>query len=222
MEYQFPRTPHLSGSSVVDDDRTMPTEQAAELCRTCEVVLQEKLDGTLVGVFFDESGQPVCQKRAGLLTVREKPQYNVFRNWVRERRDQLWEILSTRWVMFGEFLWQTHAIFYDRLPDLFVAFDLFDREANSFAGSKLVVRTLSGLVTVVPELWRGQTHNFRDLMARIQPHLSKSAFGQSPEGVYVRFEQGQSLIARAKYRKSGFQPGWNAKHPERNRVLGGH
>jgi len=218
MEYPFPRTPHLSGSSVADDDRTLSMKQVKELCGACEVVLQEKLDGTLAGVFFDVSDQPILQKRAGLLGSREKPQYNVFGNWVRERREALWNILSTEWVLFGEWLWQTHAIHYDRLPDYFVAFDLLDRQRSCFVPTTTVNEQLRGVVAVAPELWRGRVKHADELFRQINNHLSRSAFGPTMEGVYVRFERGDSLVARAKFRRPGFQPGWDARRMKRNLI----
>ena len=46
--YAFPRTPHIAGSSVVDNDESMPLnailQQALDLGAT-RVVVQEKVDG---------------------------------------------------------------------------------------------------------------------------------------------------------------------------------
>lgn len=48
----YPRTPHIPGGPVSDEDRTMAQDELSALCRTCQVVLQEKVDGTNVGIFF--------------------------------------------------------------------------------------------------------------------------------------------------------------------------
>jgi hypothetical protein len=216
--YAFPRTPHLPGSSVEDDDRTLAREELDALCRTCEVVLQEKVDGTNVGVFFLSEGQPVCQKRAGLLTSREKKQYNVFRNWVWQRVEALWSVLGTRWVLFGEWLWQTHAVAYDALPDFFLGFDLLDRASNRFATSREVENTVGQVVALLPELWRGRVPSGDALQALLASYLVRSAYARTPpEGVYVRFEARGELVARAKSRRPGFAPGWHGT-PRHNRL----
>ena len=206
--YQFPRTPHLPGSCVTDDDRTMSSEELETLCSDCEVVIQEKLDGTNVGVFFEEEGLPVCQKRAGLLSTREKDQYNVFRNWVYERMEELRHVLRARWALFGEWLWQTHAVEYDCLPDYFAAFDLLDRSTRQFVPASTVRETIGEAVVVVPELWRGRVAGARTLHSMLPQFLERSAFARcAPEGVYIRFESENRLVARAKCRRPGFEPG---------------
>jgi len=217
--YGFPRTPHLPGSSVVDDDRTMKREDLDSLCRTCEAVLQEKVDGTAVGLFFRSASQPVFQKRAGLLTGREKKQYNVFRNWGWERVEQLWSVLGTRWALFGEWLWQTHAIGYDALPDFFLAFDLLDRASGRFSTAAAVRETVGDAVAVVPELWRGHVASAQELLVVVASHLTRSAFANTQaEGVYIRFERSDELVARAKFRRPGFEPGWRGS-PRTNKLV---
>ena len=218
--YTFPRTPHIHGSSVEeDDDRTMKREELDALCQACEVVLQEKVDGTNVGIFFRSAGQPVLQKRAGLLAGREKEQYNVFRNWVWRRAEDLWSVLGTRWVLFGEWLWQTHAVDYNALPSFLIAFDLFDRVAERFAASAVVRDTAGDVLATVPELWRGHVVSADALSSAVASHMVRSAFADSPpEGVYIRFERPGELVARAKYRRPGFEPGWRGK-PRLNRLV---
>jgi hypothetical protein len=210
--YSFPRTPHICGSSVADDDRMLAQEDLDTLCRSCEVVLQEKVDGTNVGIFFQSAGQPVCQKRAGLLAGRERQQYNVFRNWVWERVEELWSLLGTRWVLFGEWLWQTHATYYDALPSFLVAVDLLDRASGRFSTSVVVKETVSEVVELVPDLWRGHVGSAEELSSLIPPFLVRAASANAlPEGVYIRFERRGDLVARAKCRRPGFTPVWNGR-----------
>lgn len=78
-EYKFPRTLHLPGSDVVDTDRSLSWDDVATFCHDCEVVIQEKLDGACVGVYFADE-VPVLLKRGGLIGTREKDQYNLFRS----------------------------------------------------------------------------------------------------------------------------------------------
>lgn len=203
----------------MDTDRSLTSEEVAVLCRDCEVVIQEKLDGTCVGLFFDEADTPVLLKRGGIIGHREKDQYNVFRSWVQLRAEPLHEALAKRHALFGEFLWQTHGLFYDRLPDLFVGYDLLDRTSGAFLPSSAVKRKLTGVVERVPELWRGTVRTTERLSRKIEELATlPSAFGDRAEGVYVRFERDDQLVARAKYRKQGFQCGWHDGLPKRNQL----
>jgi len=219
QQYKFPRTPHLPGSNVVDTDRSLTSKEVAVLCRDCEVVIQEKLDGTCVGLFFDEADTPVLLKRGGIIGHREKDQYNVFRTWVQQRAEPLHKALAKRHVLFGEFLWQTHGLFYDRLPDFFIGYDLLDRTSKAFLVTDGVRQELEGIVEVVPELWRGTVRTPDQLSRKIEDVAKRpSAFGNQAEGVYVRFERDGQLVARAKYRKQGFQAGWHDGLPKRNQL----
>ena len=215
--YKFPRTPHLPGSNVVDADRSLTSEEVAVLCRDCEVVIQEKLDGTCVGLFFEDADSSVLLKRGGVIGHREKDQYNVFRTWVQQRAVVLREALAKQHALFGEFLWQTHGLFYDRLPDFFIGYDLLDRISGAFLPSSVVKGKLNGVVERVPELWRGTVRTPEQLSRKIEEVATlPSAFGDRAEGVYVRFERDDQLVARAKYRKQGFQSGWHDGLPKRN------
>lgn len=215
--FEFPRTPHIVGSAVADDDHMMPARKLEQLCSDATVICQEKLDGTNVGVSFVREHQPACQKRAGLIGSKEKDQYNAFRNWVFHRTEILWNILGTRWVLFGEWLWQTHALYYQRLPDYFVAFDLMDRVSLRFGGSKAVAGVLNDRLPAAPILWSGTPHSSDELLSIVQRLCeAPSRFADCPpEGIYLRFERGGRLVGRAKYRRPDFRPGWHGK-PRRN------
>ncbi len=219
--FKFPRTPHLPGSAVIDDDRVIAAKEVDRMCSFGKVVLQEKLDGCNVGVFFAEKNRPVCQKRAGLLEVREKEQYNAFRNWVWENYQGLWSVLNKKYVIFGEWLWQTHAVFYDSLPEYFIAYDVLDRENNQFLTTKRLYSLLQKVFHTTPELWRGEVHSSEMLSDLVQNVLTTSAYSNIlAEGIYIRFETDDHLIGRAKYRRPDFSPGRKSKNPTHNQLAG--
>lgn len=78
--FPFPRTPHLAGSAVVDDDEVVDEaalryllEDSAGAATSDKdegltVVVQEKMDGTNVSVYFEDEWQPVLQKRSGIIS----------------------------------------------------------------------------------------------------------------------------------------------------------
>ena len=207
--FKFPRTPHLPSSHVSDNDRTMSISECVHLCENSEIIICEgKIDGTNVGVYFAEESQPILLKSAGLITNNEKKQYNVYRNWVFKHMDILWRVLGTRWVLFGEWLWQTHSIEYNQLPDYLIGFDLYDRSTESFVCSNIVRKVIGNNIAVVPILWKGCIYSAENLIEHVKEMVGDSAYGQTKvEGVYIRFEANNNLIARAKYRRADFIPG---------------
>jgi len=154
--YKFPKTPHVAGSSTVDDDEVLPASQLSSAGTTFpgaeRVVIQEKVDGANVGVHFEEQWSPLIQKRGGLVATNEKPQYSVFRDWVFARLELLWDILGSKYVLFGEWLWNKHAIGYDKLPDYLVVFDVFDKVTKEFLAFARVEALIANRLPLVPLL----------------------------------------------------------------------
>jgi|688.fasta_scaffold377626_2 hypothetical protein len=49
---KFPRTPHLFGSIGTSDDKHMIRKKSLEFIADCSLIVEEKLDGTNVGIHF--------------------------------------------------------------------------------------------------------------------------------------------------------------------------
>lgn len=43
-------------------------------------------------------------------------------------KDRLYEVLGRRYVMYGEWMYAKHTIYYDLLPHYYMEFDVLDRE----------------------------------------------------------------------------------------------
>jgi hypothetical protein len=215
--FPFPRTPHLAGSAVVDDDQVMDENALRSLLDNGDlsVVVQEKMDGTNVSLYFEDEWCPVLQKRSGIITSGEKPQYDVFRDWVYERMDELYAVLGRRqYVLFGEWLWCQHAVHYDQLPSYFLAFDLCDIAQQRFLSYERMLAVIDGRVPVVPLLWRtvsagGRGNNkYEEMKKSIGQEMRKSAHGKEVmEGVYIRIEQDGCVKDRFKLRRKTFTAG---------------
>ncbi len=50
----------------------------------------------------------------------------------RRHRGDLARVLGTQYILFGEWLAARHTVAYDKLPDVFVAFDVFDKQQGLF------------------------------------------------------------------------------------------
>eukprot|EP01105_Mastigella_eilhardi_P011648 TRINITY_DN2681_c0_g1_i1.p1 TRINITY_DN2681_c0_g1~~TRINITY_DN2681_c0_g1_i1.p1 ORF type:complete len:239 (-),score=82.76 TRINITY_DN2681_c0_g1_i1:62-778(-) len=217
--YKFPRTPHIAGSAVVDDDCVLSAQQLkAQLQSLCHpaghsfaAVIQEKVDGANVGVHFEDEEHrwlPTCQKRGGVIGTHEKAQYNVFQSWCAEHAEELWESLHADYVLFGEWLWCTHAIRYDQLPDFFIAFDVLEKKTGKFLSNKCVRAMLPASITIVPLLLEAPLTAGFDLATQAQALLKgapRSAFcADKPEGVYLRVEGDRYVLDRYKLRRGNF------------------
>lgn len=207
-----------------DDDAVVDALPPLAHSPSTVVVVEEKLDGANVSLHFESEAtrwQPVLQKRSGLIEAGERfAQYDVFRDWVFERLETLWPLLTDRFALFGEFLFATHAVPYTRLPDLLLVFDVFDKHTRQFLARERVEAMLTGSdLHMVPVLQRGGELTRERLLELVdQP----SAFGdEKREGVYVRVEANGVVVDRYKFRRHTFVPGaadFGRDHRERNKI----
>lgn len=128
---KFPSTPHIEGSRLQKGDSKVRLPWAAVQGK--RIVLEEKYDGSNCGISFTESQELRLQSRGHYLTGGGREKYfNVFKKWAECHRDKLFRVLGARYVMYGEWMFAKHAVFYDQLPHYFLEFDVFDRHASRF------------------------------------------------------------------------------------------
>ena len=129
---KYPRTPHLFGSRGTDDDRHMGEAESLRLLADASLIVEEKLDGTNVGIHFDNDGQMALQCRGHLITEGMHPQYDLFKQWTVVKRPVLEDRLRDRYILFGEWVYARHSVHYRRLPHDFFEFDIYDKEFGTF------------------------------------------------------------------------------------------
>lgn len=231
---KYPRIRHLPGSARHGDDDALPWASLDEL-RGKVVVITEKLDGANAGVSFDAQGQLQLQSRGHVLTggARER-HFALFKAWARAHEPVLRASLGQRFVLFGEWLYARHTVFYDALPHYFVAFDLFDRDTETFLTASARVERLADVpVGGPPSLFEGPLRD-RDVLgtlpgfsrcktARWREHLRHAATegevaewgnadravsetdpSDEAEGFVVAVEEGGRVIDRAKWVRPSF------------------
>lgn len=81
---KYPRTPHLFGSKGTDDDKRLGRNESEAL-----LVVEEKIDGTNVGIHFNSRGRMVLQCRGHEVTQGMHPQYDLFKQWSSMKRPVL-------------------------------------------------------------------------------------------------------------------------------------
>lgn len=173
---KYPRTPHLQGSRLQDGDEDLAQLRYADM-RGQYVVFEEKLDGANTGISFSPAGDLLLQSRGHYLEGggRER-QFNLFKAWATAHEGRFLERLEDRYVVYGEWLYKKHSVFYDRLPHYFCEFDVFDRQREVFLSTAARRVLLQGLpILSVPVLFEGLAPaSLKELLGYIRPSLAKS------------------------------------------------
>ena len=228
--YKYPRTPHLTGSRLQPGDedlRVVPFE----LLGGRRLVIEEKLDGANSAVSFGDDGRLLLQSRGHFLDggPRER-HFALLKAWAGSVRRELWEALGKRYVMYGEWLYAKHTIFYDELPHYFFEFDVLDKETGHFLSTG-ARRELLGRAPVVPApvLYEGearaagrldglikassfQSRAWREALAEacgargldFERALRETDASGLAEGLYLKAEEGGRVTERFKFVRGSF------------------
>lgn len=209
---KYPRTPHLFGSTGTDDDKHLNEPASLKFIADTSLIVEEKIDGTNVGIHFSDEGELVLQCRGHLITQGMHPQYDLFKQWVTVKRHTLEEKLGQRFILFGEWVHARHSIFYRKLTHYFFEFDIYDKESNTFLDLNQRSKLLEGTgVETVPVLATGAIQRV-DAEALIGPSRFDSRF-ENPitkrtdnlmEGLYFRTEADGRVTGRAKFVRPEF------------------
>ena len=209
---KYPRTPHLFGSKGTDDDKHLSERDSTKLIEDKSLIVEEKIDGTNVGIHFDEQGELVLQCRGHLITPGMHPQYDLFKQWCHVKRDLLEERLQKRYILFGEWMYAKHTIHYRQLTHYFFEFDIYDKVAEHFLSYPRRMKILyqSGIQTV-PIVRKGAIK--RKMLTELIGNSAFDSHFEHPttrrtdslmEGLYVRIEDEISVTGRAKFVRPEF------------------
>lgn len=200
--FKFPSTPHLTilpGVKVRDDKVLTEAERNDFLQHN--LVVEEKIDGANLGISFDSKASILIQNRGSYLDLPASGQWKTLEQWLIPKIDLIFEIMADRYILFGEWCYAQHAVFYNRLPDWFLGFDLYDKKTGKFLSVERRNKAFIKMgIAKVPLLANGH-FSFSDL----EQLLSHSRISdQSAEGLYLRIDQGDWLLQRAKLVRSSF------------------
>jgi len=199
---KFPSTPHLLwlGETSIRKDKVMTIEEAHEFLRN-PVTIEEKVDGANIGISFDSSGSLLVQNRGNSLERQVKGQFSALWNWLSRHESNLLTALEDHLILFGEWCYARHSIHYTRLPDFFLAFDVFDKRNQKFMSCirrDLIVHQVN--LVSVPKIAAGLYS-----LAEIPRLIGRSSLYEGPmEGVYLRQEDESWLTRRAKVVRGEF------------------
>lgn len=159
----------------------LSSKEARELLRG-DVVITEKMDGANAGVFISDKNL-FLQKRRGHADGSHK-QFKRFKNeWLWDHYETLSKV-EKNIVIYGELMYCTHSIYYDKLPDFFLVFDIYDLDNGCYLDWFEVRSTALELgLATVPYITFLRNPTTVDI-ERVMP--TKSAFGDTCEGIVVK------------------------------------
>ena len=162
---KYPRTPHIEGSRLQPGDEDLSQIPFSEIAGK-NLVIEEKCDGANSAISFDAGGELLLQSRGHYLTggYRER-HYNMMKQWAMVHRDAFYKVLGTRYIMYGEWMYAKHTVYYDALPHYFLEFDILDRETGIFLDTPSRHEMLKDLPIVsVPVLGTGIYKSKEDML----------------------------------------------------------
>ena len=209
---KYPRTPHLFGSRGTDDDKHLNEADSCRFIADPSLIVEEKIDGTNVGIHFTDAGQLVLQCRGHLITEGMHPQYDLFKQWASAKHGVLESLLSNDFILFGEWMYARHSIHYRQLPHYFFEFDIYSKRSKAFLCYEQRMQMLAGTgLQTVPVLHQGALTKTQ-LAKLIGPSRFDSHF-ENPltqkaddlmEGLYFRTESDGHVTGRAKHVRPEF------------------
>ena len=211
--FKFPRTPHLLdlGAATSDDIVT----DVAVLPFHDQVVITEKIDGANMGFSLSsDRSRIVVQNRSHYVDSSIHEQFKKLDVWVENHRTDLYSVLDRdpffpeRYILFGEWMYATHSIAYTHLPDHFIAFGVYDRSTNTWAGRRTLSQVLARTsISVVPVLHQGPGPIPTNDELRQMIQTQSKYWDGRVEGVYIKVERNDVVIARGKVVRSDFIAG---------------
>ncbi|MGL5434182.1 MAG: RNA ligase family protein [Lachnospiraceae bacterium] len=228
---KYPRTRHVEGSRLQAGDEDLKCVKFESLNGRF-LVLEEKVDGANCGISFDKNGKLHLQSRGHYLNGGYKErQFDLFKLWANCFSGQLFHMLGSRYIMYGEWLYAKHTVYYNALTHYFMEFDIYDREAEMFLSTRkrqellkvcpfivsvriLYEGTLSSLDELKSYLGKSQFKTelcYESLkhqceIAGLSYELARKQTDDTDlmEGIYIKVESGEVVTDRLKYVRSSF------------------
>lgn len=228
---KYPRTQHLEGSRLQAGDEDLSQVPFSEILNK-HIVIEEKIDGANTALSFDSQGNLLLQNRGHYLYGGHRERhYNLFKSWANLHKDAFFDLLEDRYIMYGEWMYAKHTIFYDALPDYFMEFDIYDRIRDVFLSTdeRRKITCHLPMIYSVPVLAKGVftkkddvlshlgnsnyiTENHIETLRLISKQLEIDAERQcretdpsrTMEGLYIKVEENGIVTDRAKFVRASF------------------
>ncbi len=225
----FPRIGHLPHRPNATNEDLIYNEDEVKIIFENVVYCEEKVDGANSGMVLYE-GHPVIRNRSHILSkgfVKDTPakkQFASIWNWFYDNKDKF-ELLAAQYPavsVYGEWLYAVHGTRYDKLPDYFIAYDLYDYATGKFLDTSLArhILTESGF-SIPPLLYKGKIESWEQLEAFCQGPSPFSSLDRR-EGVVLKICGGGEVKNRFKMVRPDFVGGhyWDVRKITRNTCSG--
>jgi len=214
----YPRTLHLGGSGGGTSRHRAPFSDV----KGKHLVVEEKVDGTHCGLFFNDDAQLCVFSRKTIIEdLGRHHDFAPLAKMTEVHLDALWDVLGTRFILYGEWCHSTHSIFYDSLPSYFLEDDIYDRERERFIATRgrdeLRAQLPAPFSQPVPVLAQGEFEEVTDVEKLVGksrfkssswqgrcPDLSRVEDSDLMEGLYIKHESNEAVLARYKWVRRKF------------------
>ena len=125
---KYPRIPHVTFSrGIFDDDLVF---NGSIFNREWHVT--EKMDGSQMGT--DKEGWELVARNRNTIVTRGgvDRQFHILPAWLKDKYQIISDLVGDRYILFGEWLFHLHTVPYDKLPDWFLGFNLYDTDNEGF------------------------------------------------------------------------------------------
>ena len=153
------------------------------------------------------------------------------KQWANNNKDLFFSVLGSRYIMYGEWMYAKHTVFYDALPDYFMEFDIYDREKGIFLDteSRKKITEQMKIVYSVPVLAQGVfkskeailsylgnsnyiTENHIDVLRKlsekqgldVERQVRETDPSLTMEGLYIKVESDGEVKQRVKFVRNSF------------------
>lgn len=192
------------------------------------LVIEEKVDGAGVSISLDNHLNLQINHRGSPASSKE---YYHLHQWAETHWEDLLDLLGERYVMFGEWMYNKHSIFYDKLPHFFLESDIYDRDRevwlstsarNNLLKNHKFIKQVPVIAAFKPsELWQitnlvGKTcyqsdnwqESLKEKCKMLGISFKKTLEQTDPsglmEGLYIKQEDDLKVLGRYKYVRYDF------------------
>ena len=110
------------------------------------------MDGANSAFSFTGDAELRLQSRGHFLQGGPREaEFDLLKRWARFHEGRFFDVIGDRYVVYGEWLYAKHTVFYDALPHYFMEFDVLDQATDRFLGTRERRELLQGL-PIVPVL----------------------------------------------------------------------
>ena len=222
---EYPSLQHLPYKPNNKGDKIATEKEASVIFNLTNVTIQEKIDGANCGMAFIDD-YPILRSRTKILkkgqelSTPARAQFGPAWNWMYNKKNSF-IILNEfgPYSVYGEWMLQQHGLFYDALPDWFIAYDIYDYEKKEFINSKKANFILNncGFETISFCNWSG---NLTYEKIEELSNKSSSFCSKKREGVIVKVSNDDYVTHKFKMVRQGFEQGsLLGKELKKNKLL---